>query len=170
VSAAVISVASLLVAVYFYAKFNSLEQNCAIYKEENARSIQEKNSLQAQISVLAQDKSGLQGQVSALNSQIARARRSSAALDFTLNSFMYAGDIKAQAIGSKEAAAVESAIVALDDGMDRISAENNWNEFEKTKLFNPLFGLLRGLAQSAVKTLQQPSGPDSPAQMPAKNN
>jgi len=51
-------------------------------------------------------------------------------------------------IGSQEAKKVEEALSQIDDGSERMMSEGHWNDFKSTRLFNPLFGLLRGLADS----------------------
>jgi len=107
---------------------------------------------------LRTDKNKLEGDLSAANNQLGVIRHSSAALNSVLNSFMYAGDIKAQAVGSKEAVKVEAAINEIDDSMDKMNFENSWNQFKETRLFNPLFGVLRGLANNIEKNLNQPAG------------
>jgi hypothetical protein len=66
---------------------------------------------------------------------------------------MFAGDIKALTIGSQEAKKVEEALSQLDNSSERMMAEGHWHDFKSSRLFNPLFGLLRGLAGSISQDL-----------------
>jgi len=115
------------------------------------------NICQNERNQLQTDKNNLEGKLSAANNQLTVIRHSSAALNAVLNSFMYAGDIKAQAVGSKEAIKVETAINEIDDNMDQINFESSWNQFKETRLFNPLFGVIRGLANNIERNLNQPA-------------
>ena len=116
------------------------------------------NICQSEREQLRTDKNSLENGLSAATGQLEVIRHSSTALNSVLNSFMYAGDIKAQAVGTKEAVKVEAAINEIDDSMDRISSESSWNEFKKSKLFNPLFGVIRGLSNNIERNLNQPAG------------
>jgi hypothetical protein len=113
---------------------------------------------------LGKDKDLLTQQLTDLKSAVAPLRLSAAALKLVVNSFMYAGDIKAQAIGSKEAAGVETAIGNLTDSADRMSAEKDWKDFKTSLRFNPLFGVIRNLANNIDRGFSNMEGPANPSE------
>lgn len=109
---------------------------------------------------LEKDKVLLEGQRSHTNEALNKIHQSNEVFKTVVNSFMYAGDIKASTIGSKEGKAVDEAIENLQDSMNRMSAEKDWGDFKTTLGFNPLFGLLRNLANSMnqeIVNLNEPS-------------
>lgn len=156
--AVAMAVFGLGLATFFYLEFDNVSKRYDKCLSENYIMLSEKSETQSQISRLQADKNKLEGDLANANSQLERARHSVAALKVILNSFMYAGDIKALTVGSKETVSVENAIENLDDNIDRMSAEKDWNDFKKSLYFNPLFGLLRGLANGIERSLQQSSG------------
>ncbi len=164
VSAAIITVLSALLSVYFYLQLKDISQQCAIYKEENGRLTQERETVKKQMDKLENDRILLVGSLTEVRNQVAKAKESVAVLSDVLNSFMYAGDIKAQTVGSKETAAVEGAISSLSDTSSRMSAEQNWTDFKKNHYFNPLFGLLRGLSRDILQDLGRIDGQNEPSQ------
>ena len=140
----IIAVCALGLSGFLYWQSGTLRNNFNICQNE-------RNQLRT-------DKNSLEDNLSAAFNQLGVIHHSSAALNSVLNSFMYAGDIKAQAVGSKEAVKVEAAINEIDDNMDRMNFENSWNQFKETQLFNPLFGVLRGLSNNIERNLNQPAG------------
>ena len=106
---------------------------------------------QSERDTIAKDKAELNNKFNLINEQLEKISHTAAALDYALNSFMFAGDIKALTIGSKEAKKVEEALSQLDNSSERMMSEGYWSDFKSTRLFNPLFGLLRGLADSIKK-------------------
>ena len=106
---------------------------------------------QSERDAIAKDKAELNNKFNLINEQLEKISHTAAALDYALNSFMFAGDIKALTIGSKEAKKVEEALSQLDNSSERMMSEGHWSDFKSTRLFNPLFGLLRGLADSIKK-------------------
>jgi uncharacterized protein YxeA len=109
------------------------------------------NACQTERDTIAKDKAETSNKLNLVYEQLDRINRTATALDYALNSFMFAGDIKAQSIGSEEAKKVEEALSQLSNRDERIMSEGHWNDFKSTRLFNPLFGLLRGLADSINK-------------------
>jgi uncharacterized protein YoxC len=164
VSAAIIAVLSALLSVYFYLQLKDISQHCAIYKEENGRLTQERETIKKQMDKLENDKMLLEGSLSEVRNQADKAKESVAVLSAVLNSFMYAGDIKAQTVGLKETEAVEGAIASLSDSVSRMSAEKNWADFKKSLYFNPLFGLLRGLSRDILQDLGRIGEQNGPSQ------
>ncbi|NMB92293.1 MAG: hypothetical protein GYA31_01560 [Parcubacteria group bacterium] len=106
------------------------------------------SACQTERDTIAKDKAETSNKLNLAYEQLDRINRTATALNYALNSFMFAGDIKAQSIGSQEAKKVEEALSQLSNRDERIMAEGHWNDFKSTRLFNPLFGLLRGLADS----------------------
>ena len=96
--------------------------------------------------------------------QLAEAKQIVAVLKPAADAFIFPGDYRAQAIGSREATEVENLINALNDKTNRISAEQNWNEFMRTREFNPFFGMLRSLLGSLDFTLNRVPGSNPPLQ------
>jgi len=108
---------------------------------------------------LGKDKTLLEGKLSQTNEALNKIRQSNEVFKTVVNSFMYAGDIKASNIGSKEGKQVDTAIENIQDSMNRMSAEKDWGDFKQTLGFNPLFGLLRSLANSMNQEIINLNGP-----------
>lgn len=140
----VIAVCALGLAGYFYWQSGEVRNNFNVCQNERDQ--------------LQTAKAGLENSLSAAQGQLAVIRHTSTALNYVLNSFMYAGDIKAITVGTKESVNVKSAFNEIDDNMDRMSLESSWSQFEKTLLFNPLFGVIRGLSNNIERTISQPAG------------
>jgi len=137
----IIVVVALGLAGYFYWQGGEMRNNYSICQSE-------KNALISERDMIAKDKAELDNKLNLMNEQLDKISRTATALDYALNSFMFAGDIKALTIGSQEAKKVEEALSQLDNSSERMMSEGHWNDFKSTRLFNPLFGLLRGLAGS----------------------
>lgn len=110
------------------------------------------------------ERSKLKNQLTQANGKLSNLQKTADVLTAAANSFMFAGDLKAQTVGSAEAAEVEQKIKNMTDKMDRMEAEKNWNDFKTSLRFNPLFGLLRGLAQNLDRNLSQQPGNQAPLQ------
>jgi hypothetical protein len=121
-------------AGYFYWQGGEMRNNYGICQSER--------------DTIAKDKAELNNKFNLINDQLDKISHTATALNYALNSFMFAGDIKALTIGSKEAKKVEEALSQIDNSSERMMSEGNWSDFKSTRLFNPLFGLLRGLADS----------------------
>ena len=137
----IIAVCSFGLAGYFYWQGGDIRKDFGICQGEKDQ--------------LAKDKNRLEGDLSAINSQLAAVRHSAAVLKLSLNSFMFAGDVRALTVGSREAAEVEQAIEGLDDNKDRMMAEKDWTDFKTSRYFNPLLGLLRNLANSIERNAKE---------------
>lgn len=136
----VIAVLLLGLAGYFYWQEGKMRNNFSICQTE-------KNNLIAERDAIAKDRTEINNKLNLVYEQLDKISRTATALNYALNSFMFAGDIKALTIGSQEAKKVEEALNQLN-GDERMMLEGHWNDFKSTRLFNPLFGLLRGLADS----------------------
>jgi len=133
----IITIVALGLAGYFYWQGNEIKNNYSICQIEK--------------DTIAKDKAELNKKLDFINEQLDKISRAATALNYAVNSFMFAGDIKALTIGSQEAKQVEEALSKIDNSSERMMFEENWNNFKSTRLFNPLFGLLRGLAGSIEK-------------------
>jgi hypothetical protein len=130
----IIAIIALGLAGYFYWQGGEMRNNYSICRSER--------------NAIARDKAELDRKFNLISEQLDKISHTAAALNYALNSFMFAGDIKALTIGSQEAKKVEEALGRIDDNSERMMSEGHWNDFKSTRLFNPLFGLLRGLADS----------------------
>jgi len=140
----IIAIIAFGLAGYFYWQGGETRNNYSVC-------LSEKNALIAEKDTIAKDKAELNNKFNFINEQLDKISRTATALDYALNSFMFAGDIKALTIGSQEAKKVEEALSQIDNSGERMISEGHWNDFKSTRLFNPLFGLLRGLADSIKK-------------------
>ena len=144
--ASVIAIVALILAGYFYWQGGAIRNNYSLCQTE-------KDSLIAERDTIAKDKAELNDKLNLINGQLNKISHTATALNYALNSFMFAGDIKALTIGSQEAKKVEEALSQLDNSSERMMAEGHWHDFKSSRLFNPLFGLLRGLAGSISQDL-----------------
>ncbi|MGB9743629.1 MAG: hypothetical protein ACPLW9_02935 [Minisyncoccales bacterium] len=135
------AVIALGLAGYLYWQGGEIKNNYNICQSE-------KSILMSERDMIAKDKAKLNDKVNLINEQLDKINRTAVVLNYALNSFMFAGDIKALTIGSQEAEKVKEAINQLTNKDERMMAEGYWNDFKSTRLFNPLFGLLRALADS----------------------
>jgi len=150
----IIALIAVIFAGVFYSQVSKVSQQAAEYQKE-------KDNCQ-------KDKSKTENQLSQANGKLANLQKIAAILDAAANSFMFAGDMKVSTLGSQETAEVEQKISELTDKGDRMETEKNWNDFKATLKFNPLFGLLRGLAQSLERNLSQQPGNQAPLQQPTR--
>ncbi len=139
-----IAILALGLAGYLYWQGGEMRHNYSACQTE-------KNDLMAKIDVISKDKAESNNKLNLAYEQLDKINRTATVLNYALNSFMFAGDIKALTIGSQEAKKVEEALSHLDNGSERMMSEGNWNDFKSSRLFNPLFGFLRGLADSINK-------------------
>jgi len=133
----IITIVALGLAGYFYWQGNEIKNNYSICQIEK--------------DTIAKDKAELNKKLDFINEQLDKISRAATALNYAVNSFMFAGDTKALTIGSQEAKQVEEALSKIDNSSERMMFEEYWNNFKSTRLFNPLFGLLRVLAGSIEK-------------------
>jgi hypothetical protein len=140
----IVAVCAFGLAGYFYWQSGDMRKDFGVCQEEKDQ--------------LAKDKNRLEGNLSAANSQLAAVRHSATVLKLSLNSFMFAGDVRAITVGSKEAVGVEQAIELLDGNQDRMMAEKDWTDFKTSRYLNPLLGLLRNLVNSIERSAEEPSG------------
>ena len=150
----IIAVVAMVFAGISYSQISKVSQQATTYQKE-------KEQCQA-------DKSKTENQLSQANGKLSNLQKTADVLDAAANSFMFAGDMKVSTVGSREAAEVEQKISSMTDKGDRMETEKNWNDFKTTLKFNPLFGLLRGLAQSLNRNLSQQPGNQAPLQQPAR--
>jgi hypothetical protein len=162
----IIAVLSTLAAIYFYLQLCEARQNSLIYKEESGQLALEKISLQNQLDLLQEEKKKLVADLALSSLQLENVRSAVVLLNKILNSFMYAGDIRALTVGLKEAEAVEAAIGNLNDSQTRMAAERDWAEFKKSRYFNPLFGLLRNLSRGIEQNVLAPADSNNAARQP----
>jgi len=85
--------------------------------------------------------------------QLSKISKTNSVLIAVLDSFMIPGDLKAITVGSQEAVEVEEKINDIADSKDRMMAEQDWEDFKSSKLLNPLFNLLRNVANNIERTL-----------------
>jgi len=137
----IIAIIALGLAGYFYWQGGEMRNNYGICQSEENVLISERDTI-------AKDKAELNNKFNLINEQLDKISHTATALNYALNSFMFAGDIKALTIGSQETKKVEEALSQIDNSSERMMSEGHWNDFKSTRLFNPLFGLLRGLADS----------------------
>lgn len=140
----IIAIIAFGLAGYFYWQGGEMKNNYSVCQSE-------KNALILERDTIAKDKAELNNKLNLINEQLDKINRTATALNYALNSFMFAGDIKALTIGSQEAKKVEEALGQIDNSSERMMSEGQWSDFKSTRLFNPLFGLLRGLADSINK-------------------
>lgn len=152
--ATVIAVIAIIFAGVFYSQVSTVSQQADAYKKSGE--------------LCQEDKSRTENQLSQANGKLSNLQKTAAVLDAAANSFMFAGDMKASTVGSVEAAEVERKISSMTDKNDRMETEKNWSDFKTTLKFNPLFGLLRGLAQSLERNFSQQPGNQVPLQQPMK--
>lgn len=139
----IVAVLCLGLVGYLYWQGGQMRNNYSICQTEKGNLIAERDAI-------AKDKAETNNKLNLAYEQLDKINRTATALDYALNSFMFAGDIKALSIGSREAKRVEEALNQLSRG-ERMMFEGHWNDFKSTRLFNPLFGFLRGLAASISK-------------------
>jgi len=137
----IVALVAVGLAGYFYWQGGETRNNYNIC-------LSEKNALTLEKDMIAKDKAELNDKFNLMNKQLEKINHTATALNYALNSFIFAGDIKALTIGSQEAKKVEEALSQLNDSSERMMSEEHWNNFKSSRLFNPLFGLLRGLADS----------------------
>lgn len=146
----IVAVLAIIFAGVFYSQINKISQQAKIYQKDNE--------------LCQTDRSKLEKQLTQANGKLSNLQKTADVLTAAANSFMFAGDLKAQTVGSQEAAEVEQKINNMTDKMDRMEAEKNWNDFKTSLRFNPLFGLLRGLANNLDRNLSQQPGNQAPLQ------
>ncbi len=146
----IIAVIAIVFAGFFYLQTSKFSQLAASCQKDNK--------------LCQTDKSGLEKQVTQANGKLSNLQKTTDVLNAAANSFMFAGDMKAGAVGSREAAEVEQKINNMTDKGDHMETEKNWNDFKTTLRFNPFFGLLRGLVQSLDRNLSQQPGNQAPLQ------
>lgn len=146
----VIAVLGIAVAGYFYWQGGDTRRELSKCQDETAD--------------LTNSNAQMQGDLADLRSQIAEAKQVVAVLQPAVESFVFPGDYKAQAVGAKETAEVAELISVLDDKTNRINAESNWSEFTTTREFNPFFTFLRGMLGSLNNALNR----TAPVRPPAK--
>ncbi|MFA4817519.1 MAG: hypothetical protein WC608_02195 [Parcubacteria group bacterium] len=150
----IIAIIAVIFAGVFYSQVSTVSQQADAYKKSGE--------------LCQADKSKTESQLSQANGKLANLQKTADVLDAAANSFMFAGDMKVSTVGSREAAEVEQKISSMTDKSDRMETEKNWNDFKTTLKLNPLFGLLRGLAQSLNRNFSQQSGNQPPLQQPIK--
>jgi hypothetical protein len=138
----IVAVCALGLAGYFYWRGGDMRKDFGICQDQRDG--------------LIKDKARLENELNAVNSQLIKISHSAAVLKLALNSFMFAGDIRALTVGSKEAVGVEQAIELLDGNQDRMMAEKDWTDFKTSRYLNPLLGLLRNLANSMERDAKEP--------------
>lgn len=150
----IIAVLAIILAGVFYSQVSKISERATSYQKDSE--------------LCQTDRSKLESQLTQANGKLFNLQKTADVLDAAANSFMFAGDMKANTVGSAEAAEVEQKINSMIDKNDRMEAEKNWNDFKTTLRFNPFFGLLRGLVQSLDRNLAQQPGNQVPLQQPAK--
>jgi len=150
----IIAVVAIVFAGISYSQISKVSQQATTYQKE-------KEQCQS-------DKSKTETQLTQANGKLSNLQKTADVLGAAANSFMFAGDMKANTVGSQEAAEVEQKISSMTDKNDRMEAEKNWNDFKTTLRFNPFFGLLRGLVQSLDRNLSQQPGNQAPLQQPTR--
>lgn len=150
----IVAVLAIIFAGAFYSQVSKISQQAVSYQKDSE--------------LCKTDKSKTENQLSQANGKISNLQKTADVLDAAANSFMFAGDMKANTVGSVEAAEVEQKIGSMTDKNDRMEAEKNWNDFKTTLKFNPFFGLLRGLVQSLDRNLSQQPGNQAPLQQPTR--
>jgi len=147
----IVAVCAFGLAGYFYWQGGDIRKDFGVCQEEKDQLAKEKDQL-------VKDKNRLEGDLNAANSQLSAVRHSAVVLKLALNSFMFAGDVRAITVGSKEAVEVEQAIELLDGNQDRMMAEKDWTDFKTSRYLNPLLGLLRNLVNSIERSAEESSG------------
>lgn len=137
-----IAVCALGLAGYFYWQGGDMRKDLGVCQDQSEG--------------LRKDKAHFENELSRANTQLDKINHSAAALKSILNSFMFAGDVRAVTIGSKEATAVEQAIANISDNTDRMMAEADWADFKSSRYLNPLLGLLRNLTNSIERNSGMP--------------
>jgi|GEM_PF-1147261 hypothetical protein len=125
---------------------------------------QEIATLKASSDILAKDKALADQQLNQMKATVQTIQKSANTLNLILNAFMYAGDLKALAVGTKEATNVETAIGTLDNSQDRMIVEQGWADFKTSRRFNPLFGILRNLASGISRNIDNLKAPENPGE------
>jgi len=138
----IVAICALILAGYFYWQGGGLRKDFGVCQDQSEG--------------LRKDRAHIESELSMANSQLDKVSHSAAALKTVLNSFMFAGDVRAQTIGSKEAIAVEQAITNIDESTDRMMAEKDWLDFKTSRYLNPLLGLLRNLTNSIERSAGKP--------------
>lgn len=146
----IVAVLAMVLAGVFYSQISKVSQLAASYQKDSE--------------LCQTERSKLENQLAQANGKLSNLQKTADVLDAAANSFMFAGDMKANTVGSREAAEVEQKISSMTDKNDRMEAEKNWNDFKTSLRFNPLFGLLRGLAQNLDRNLSQQPGNQAPLQ------
>lgn len=146
----IVAVLAIIFAGAFYSQASKISQQAASYQKDSE--------------LCQTDRSKLENQLTQANGKLSNLQKTADVLVAAANSFMFAGDLKVQTIGSSEATEVEQKISNMTDKMDRMETEKNWNDFKTTLGFNPLFGLLRGLVQNLDRNLSQQPGNQAPLQ------
>lgn len=138
----IVAVCALGLAGYFYWQGGDMRKDFGVCQDQREG--------------FMKDKAQLESQLNMLDSQLGKVNHSVAALKTVLNSFMFAGDVRAVTIGSKETTAVEQALANIDDDKDRMMAETDWADFKSSRYLNPLLGLLRNLTYSIERSAGPP--------------
>lgn len=110
---------------------------------------------------LGKDKALVENQLTRANEVLDKINQSNEVFKTVVNSFMFAGDIKALTVGLKEGELVDQAIANVQDTSNRMGAEKDWADFKETLGFNPLFGLLRNIANSINQEITNLNGPNN---------
>jgi exonuclease I len=128
----IIALIAVVCAIYFYSQFAVLKKNAEIKKEE--------------VNLCQKDKRDLENKLNNIYTQVNVASQLAEIDKIVLSGFMTAGDLKAIAIDNKIATEIDEKINNLSDPMMRMRMEAEWSDFKISKKLNPLFGLLRALA------------------------
>lgn len=128
----IVAVLALVSGVYSFVRYNQMFSEIKDYQDTKAQTERELANLQTQLS---------------------RIEKTNDVLVTVLDSFLIPGDLKALAVGSQEAAAVEQKIAGVADSKDRMMMEGNWESFKETKLLNSLFAFLRDATNNIERTL-----------------
>ncbi|MBN2197693.1 hypothetical protein JW698_00625 [Candidatus Wolfebacteria bacterium] len=110
-----------------------------------SKNIKQYQEISDQLDICLKEKSIIEAELSEVERQLNAISKTTAVLRESIESFIIPGDLKVLSIGSKESLEIEKRINEIEDKTDRILADDHWNDFKSSRLFNSFFSFLRDL-------------------------
>jgi len=126
---------------------------------QNSLSNEKVVSLEEKIDSVQKDSDNTKQELATTNESFDGIKPFSAALKAVLGSFVAGGDTKVGTIGTTEGALAKQKISEISDSADKISTEENWNDFSSSEKFRDLQPLLMTLSNGIERHIQNASNP-----------
>jgi len=140
----VIAVAFLILAGYFYRQVGVVKNDL----------VQSQNQLHQTKDQLQQTQGELSGLRNIVETGLASAKLTTAILQGSLETFLVAGNTKVAALGESEAKAISDEIQNFPEKMNKISFEDGWSRFLKSRTISDYLAFSRSLAQTLKSNLE----------------